>query len=72
MNWSRWIRQLHRWLAVAFTVAVALNLGALGLDEYPAWVGVLALLPLWLLLFSGLYLFALPYLPARIRRAPLA
>ena len=22
MNWSRWIRQIHRWLSIVFTVAV--------------------------------------------------
>ena len=68
MNWSYWIRQSHRWLAVAFTVAVLLNLGALGLEEYPTWVGFLALAPLWLLLFTGIGLFVQPYL-VRWRRA---
>ena len=43
-------------------------LGALTLAEFPAWVGALALIPLWLLLFTGLYLFALPY-AARWRSA---
>ena len=33
-----------------------------GTEEEPAvWVGLLALLPLALLLFTGLYLFVLPY-----------
>lgn len=67
---SQWIRQIHRWLSVAFTAAVVVNLGALTLQEYPAWVGFLALIPLWLLLFSGVYLFALPYVVAWRRRAP--
>ena len=62
MNWNTWIRQTHRWVSIAFTVAVIVNIVALGTQEEPAvWVGLLALLPLALLLFTGLYLFVLPY-----------
>jgi cellulose synthase/poly-beta-1,6-N-acetylglucosamine synthase-like glycosyltransferase len=61
LNWNSWIRQVHRWLSIAFTVAVIVNLIALGRQESAVWIGLLALLPLVLLLFSGLYLFALPY-----------
>ena len=31
------------------------------MEKHAVWVGLLALLPLFLLLFTGLYLFALPY-----------
>jgi hypothetical protein len=62
MNWNDWIRQAHRWIAIAFTLAVILNFVALARDYRAVWVGVLALIPLFLLLFSGLYMFALPYL----------
>jgi hypothetical protein len=62
LNWNRLIRQTHRWLSIAFTLAVILNLVFLMQREQVVWVGLLALLPLILLLFSGLYLFALPYL----------
>ena len=62
MNWSRLIRQTHRWLSIAFTLAVIANLVALMQKEQVVWVGLLALFPLILLLVSGLYLFALPYL----------
>ena len=61
MNWSKWIRQTHRWLSIAFTVTVIANFVALSQGEPPAWVTYSPLLPLFLLLFSGLYLFALPY-----------
>ena len=61
MNWNKWIRQLHRWLSIAFTAAVILNVVALGRGQPPVWVGLLALVPLALLLLTGLYLFALPY-----------
>jgi hypothetical protein len=62
LNWNRWIRQTHRWLSIAFTSAVILNLIFLMQKEQIVWVGVLALFPLILLLVSGLYLFALPYM----------
>lgn len=61
MNWNKWIRQTHRWLSIAFTVAVIVNIVAMGQEEPAVWVGLLALLPLALLLFTGLYLFVLPY-----------
>ncbi len=62
LNLNAWIRQIHRWLSIAFTLAVILNIAAWGQKEPPIWVGVLALIPLGFLLLSGLYLFALPYL----------
>jgi heme A synthase len=62
LNWNKWIRQIHRWLAIAFTLAVILNLIFLMRQQQVIWVGLLALFPLILLLVSGLYLFALPYL----------
>ena len=61
MNWNKWIRQAHRWLSIAFTVAVIVNIVALAQDKPAVWVGFLALPPLVVLLFTGLYLFALPY-----------
>ena len=60
-NWNGWIRQLHRWLSTAFTVAVIVNIIAMGQMEPTLWVGLLALIPLIMLLLTGLYLFALPY-----------
>ncbi len=61
MNWNSWIRQIHRWLSIAFTVAVIVNVAALVQNEQAVWVGLMALFPLVLLLLTGLYLFALPY-----------
>ena len=61
MNWNNWIRQIHRWLSIAFTVAVIINVVAMTQEKPALWIGLLALLPLILLLLSGLYLFALPY-----------
>jgi hypothetical protein len=61
LDWNKWVRQFHRWLAIAFTVTVIANFVALGLGEPPAWVVYSPLLPLFLLLFTGLYMFAWPY-----------
>ena len=58
---NAWIRQLHRWLSVIFTLAVIINIVALAQQVQAFWIGLLALIPLIFLLLSGLYLFALPY-----------
>jgi hypothetical protein len=63
MNWNTMIRQAHRWLSIAFTVTVIANFIALarGSGMPPSWITYSPLLPLALLMFSGLYLFVLPY-----------
>jgi hypothetical protein len=61
MNWNNWFRQIHRWLSIAFTATVIANFVALSQGKPPAWVTYSPLLPLALLLLSGLYLFVLPY-----------
>ena len=61
MNRDNWVRQIHRWLSIAFTVAVIVNIVALAQENQAVWVGLLALLPLALLQLTGLYLFVLPY-----------
>ena len=66
MNWSMWIRQFHRWLSIIFTLTVVANFAAFALvGEPPAWITYSPLLPLFLLMFSGLYMFALPYFAKR-------
>lgn len=61
MNWSKWIRQLHRWLSIIFTMTVIANFVAMALGVPPGWIVYSPLPPLFLLLFSGLYMFVLPY-----------
>ena len=61
MNWNKLIRQFHRWLSIAFTVAVITNVVAMAQEKQAVWVGLLALFPLILLLLTGLYMFVLPY-----------
>jgi archaellum biogenesis protein FlaJ (TadC family) len=60
---SKWFRKIHRWLAIAFTLGVIINtvVIATGDGEPAFWVYFLALIPLFALLFTGLCLFALPY-----------
>jgi hypothetical protein len=65
LNLSFWIRQFHRWLSIIFTLTVIANFAARIFGEPPAWVTYSPLPPLFLLLFSGLYMFVLPYADKR-------
>jgi hypothetical protein len=67
---TRWVRQIHRWLSIVFTVTVIANTVALARGHGampPPWITYSPLPPLFLLLFTGLYLFVLPY---TVRRVP--
>ena len=69
MNWNKWIRQFHRWTSIAFTLTVIANFVVIGMGQKETtWVTYSPLLPLALLLFTGLYMFALPYF-AKARQA---
>jgi hypothetical protein len=61
VNWNKWVRQIHRWLAITFTVTVIVTFVALAQEDPVLWVSYVPLLPLALLLFTGLYMFVLPY-----------
>jgi hypothetical protein len=61
LDWNKWVRQIHRWLSIIFTLTVIANFVAMALGQPPAWIVYSPLLPLFLLLFSGLYMFVLPY-----------
>lgn len=65
---SKFIRQSHRWLAIIFTATVIANFVAMIWGPPPAWVTYAPLPPLFLMLITGLYLFALPY-AAKAKRA---
>lgn len=58
---SLWIRNAHRWLSLVFTVTVIANFAVRAFGEPPVWVTFSPLPPLFLLMFSGLYMFVLPY-----------
>jgi hypothetical protein len=62
MNWSQWIRRIHRWLSMIFTTIVAAIFVALGVGQEPAqWVYFLPLAPLFFMTLSGLWMFFQPY-----------
>ena len=61
MNWNKWIRQTHRWLSIAFTVAVIINGIAVVQGKYNNNLGLMAVAVLALMWFTGMYLFVLPY-----------
>jgi hypothetical protein len=61
LDWKNWVRQFHRWVSIAFTATVVANFIAMGWGEPPAWIVYSPLLPLFLLLFTGLTMFVLPY-----------
>lgn len=65
MNWSKWIRQTHRWVSIVFTVAVILNGITVARGKYNNRLGLSAVAILALLLLTGLYLFVLPYVNKR-------
>ena len=69
MSTNAWVRQIHRWLSLAFTATVVANIVALVMKSQAVWIGLLAFVPLIPLLATGLYLFVLPYV-ARRRGAP--
>ena len=58
---ENWIRPFHRWTSIAFTLTVIANFVAMSRGTPPAWLIYSPLLPLALLLLTGLYLFVLPY-----------
>ena len=62
MNRNKWIRQFHRWMSITFTGLVIANFAVMGREKIALWVGLLTLLPLALLLITGLYMFVLSYL----------
>ena len=63
MNWNHSIRTFHRWVSIFFTLTVIANFVQIGMGKGnpPNWITYSPLLPLALLLLTGLYLFVLPY-----------
>jgi hypothetical protein len=65
---NHFIRQFHRWTSIVFTITVIANITAIATGNAENPPGLLTyspLLPLALLLLTGLYLFALPYIARR-------
>ena len=62
MSVQAWIRQGHRWLGIVLTLTILANFVAMGFGQPPAPIVYAPLVPLTLLLASGLYMFVQPYL----------
>lgn len=63
-NTNQWIRQFHRWISILFTATVITNFAFMAVQkgaQPPAVVTYSPLPPLFLLMFTGLYMFVLPY-----------
>jgi cellulose synthase/poly-beta-1,6-N-acetylglucosamine synthase-like glycosyltransferase len=58
---NKFIRQTHRWLSIIFTLTVIANFVAMAYGPVPALITYSPLLPLFLMLLTGLYMFFLPY-----------
>lgn len=59
---SALVRQAHRWLSMAFTAGFVINAIAYSRPlKPPVWVNFLAVVPIFLLLATGLYMFVLPH-----------
>jgi peptidoglycan/LPS O-acetylase OafA/YrhL len=62
LTFNQWVRQVHRWLAILFTLTVIANFVAMAVGTPPMWIVYSPLPPLFLMLLSGLYMFFLPYM----------
>lgn len=63
MGWNNGIRQFHRWVSIIFALTVVANMVARAGGKLPPnWVTYSPLPFLFLLLFTGLYMFVLPYM----------
>jgi uncharacterized membrane-anchored protein len=63
-------RRVHRWASLVFTATVVLCMAVVPwAAESAAWVFYLPLPPLVLQMFTGLFLFALPYAAKRRKAA---
>jgi membrane protein CcdC involved in cytochrome C biogenesis len=61
---NKWIRQTHRWVSIAFMATVVLNIVVMSMNpgqQPPSLVVYSPLLPLFLLMLTGMYMFVLPY-----------
>jgi hypothetical protein len=65
MQARSWVRQIHRWVSVAFTLTVLVIFVTQAVGETPEWLFYLPLAPLLFLFLTGTYLFFLPYFGSR-------
>ena len=58
---SQLIRTTHRWLGVTLIALTLINVVAFAIGQAMPWLYYLPLVPLFLLMITGLYMFARPY-----------
>jgi hypothetical protein len=61
---NKWTRQIHRWTSMLFMATVVLNIVVMSMNpgqQPPPLVVYSPLLPLFVLMLTGIYLFVLPY-----------
>ena len=58
---SQMIRTAHRWLGITLIALTLINIVAFAIGQAIPWLYYLPLAPLFLLMLTGLYMFALPY-----------
>ncbi len=61
MNRNALIRTTHRWLGMTLIALTIINVIAFSMGYAIVWLYYLPLIPLFLLMLSGLYMFILPY-----------
>lgn len=65
---NHFVRQFHRWVSLVFVLTVVANFVAMaagGGEQPPPYITYAPLLPLFLLMLTGVYLFVLPYVARR-------
>ena len=56
-------RRIHRWIAVIFTLSVAVNFAVMPWGQPPAWITFAPLPPLLFLMVTGLVMLVSSWLP---------
>jgi hypothetical protein len=62
---NKLIRTTHRWLGISLIALTIINAIAFGMGYAIPWLYYLPLVPLFLSMLSGLWMFVLPYLGKR-------
>lgn len=58
---SRWIRASHRWLGMALVMLTIVNFIAFGTGNAIPWLYYSPLVPLFLSMLTGVYMFVVHY-----------
>jgi L-asparagine transporter-like permease len=68
-KFSKWVRNIHRWLAIPLIIALILTLiTTIAQGATPDWVATFGIFSILSLLITGLYMFVQHYL-SRLRRS---